>query len=108
MPTGEFARWAQLHNDYLEVLVEGGAIAAVLVLWLIVAYWRRALRGTSRPAGAGVDPEALGLLLGLAALSIHAVVDFNHQIPANALMFTTLAAVAVARGEHRNNGEQSR
>jgi O-antigen ligase len=105
MPSGEFARWAQLHNDYLELLVEGGLIAAVLALWLIVAYWRRALRGARHPGGAGVDPEALGLLLGLAALSIHAAMDFNHQIPANALLFTTLAAIAVARGENAGGGE---
>ena len=31
------------------------------------------------------------------SLSLHAVSDFNHQIPANALLFVTLAAVAVAR-----------
>jgi O-antigen ligase len=102
MPTGEFARWSQLHNDYLEVLVEGGLIAAVLVIWLTWAFWRRALRGARGPGAVGIDPEALGLLLGLAALSIHAAVDFNHQIPANALAFTTLAAIAVARGESRH------
>jgi len=45
------------------------------------------------------DPEAIGLLIGLATISVHALFDFNHQIPANGLLFTILAAMAAARSE---------
>jgi hypothetical protein len=38
----------------------------------------------------------LGLTLGLIALAVHETVDFNLQIPANALLFVVLAAIAVA------------
>ena len=38
----------------------------------------------------------LGPALGLVALTVHAVVDFNHQMPANALLFVTVAALALA------------
>jgi len=97
IPAGETARWAQLHNDYFEVLVEGGVVAALLLVWLIWGYASRAARGW-RFEGR-TDPEAAGLLLGLLALSVHAAFDFNHQVPANALLFTTMAALAAARGE---------
>jgi tetratricopeptide (TPR) repeat protein len=97
MPTGEYARWEQLHSDYYELLVEGGVIAAILVVWLMWSFWSRVLRGRA-------DPEKTGLLLGLGALSIHAIFDFNHQIPANALFFTTMAAIAVARVESPSTG----
>ena len=36
-----------------------------------------------------------GLVLGIVALGIHAVVDFNHQIPANALLFVLICALAL-------------
>jgi O-antigen ligase len=99
LPAGEAKRWEHLHNDYLEVAVEGGVIAAVLSVWLLVGFWRRAATGLGTRSAEAPDPAAVGLLLGLAALSIHAAVDFNHQIPADALLFTTAAAIAVARGE---------
>jgi O-antigen ligase len=99
MPSGESARWLQLHNDYFELLVEGGIVAALLLLWLIWNYWSRLLQPRAWKLGGQRDPEAIGLLIGLAAISVHAMFDFNHQIPANGLLFTILAAIAVARSE---------
>jgi O-antigen ligase len=101
LPAGETARWLQLHNDYFEVLLEGGVIGALLLLWLICGFVSRVSRRPAWSLGRRIDPEAVGLLLGLAALAVHALFDFNHQIPANALLFTTMAALAVARGEAR-------
>ena len=40
-----------------------------------------------------------GLLIGLACLFVHAVVDFNHQIPANALLFVAVAGMVISREE---------
>jgi O-antigen ligase len=99
MPSGESARWAQLHNDYYEFLVEGGIIAGLLLLWLIWNFWSRVLRRRCLKLGEQMDLEAIGLLIGLGALSIHALFDFNHQIPANGLLFVILAAMAAARSE---------
>ena len=42
------------------------------------------------------------------ALSVHAILDFNHQIPANALLFVTLAAMAVAGSRGPGAEEQER
>ena len=98
LPAGEAGSWLRVHNDWLEVALEGGAVAFVLVAWLAIAWVRRAARAAGRRSGAGTsrDLGRLGLWLGLASLSIHAVVDFNHQIPANALLFVTVAAIALA------------
>jgi hypothetical protein len=94
-PAGEFLVWNQLHNDYFEVLIEGGLVAGILLLWLMVAFWGRVLaRDAWKHSRGRVDLEHLGILVGLGALSLHAFVDFNHQIPANALLFVTLGAFA--------------
>ncbi len=99
LPEGEFLIWNQLHNDYLEVLTDGGVIAGLLLVWLIVAYWSRVLRPSALTDEGSVAPERVGLALGLLALTVHATVDFNHQIPANGLLFVVLAAFLVTLGD---------
>jgi len=99
LPRGEFLVWQQAHNDYLELLIEGGLIAGVLVAWLTIAFWFRVLRRSAWMPSRNFDLEHLGLILAVASLSLHAFVDFNHQIPANALLFVSLSGFLVARSE---------
>ncbi len=94
LPAGEQHRWEQLHNDFLEAAIAGGLVGAGLLSWLVVGYGRRLAHGMLQARKRG-DASALGLGLGLAALTAHALVDFNHQIPANALLFVVLAALAL-------------
>jgi O-antigen ligase len=79
----------EAHNDYLQALTDGGLVGAVLTLGLVGA----ALRGAH--ARARRSPLDLGLLGALLGLALHALVDFNWQIPANAATWTALAALAV-------------
>ncbi len=98
-PAGERGRFGRAHNDYLEVLVTGGAVAGVLVLWLLAAFWFHAI-GFVRGSNSRLSLSRVGLALGVAALMLHALTDFNHQIPANALAFVAMCALLVpANGE---------
>jgi O-antigen ligase len=80
------------HNDYLQVLSDGGVIAGGLVLCFVVligrAVWRATRADDRLEAGL-----ALGGGAGLFALLIHSAFDFNLQIPSNALLFVFLSAV---------------
>lgn len=98
-PAGHTRRWAQLHNDYLELLAEGGVVAALLFAWLVWGYGTRGARRL-RPSGRRLSRSRLGLTVGLCALALHAVIDFNHQIPANALLFVSMAALALPLPRH--------
>jgi O-antigen ligase len=91
VPAGAATRWNHAHNDYLELVLEGGLVAAVLVVWLSVGYVRRAgkLLRRSRP----LRPSRVGLAVGIVLLSAHAFFDFNHQVPANALLWVTCCAM---------------
>ena len=97
MPTGEYARWYQLHNDPLEAIFEGGLPAALLLIalfvWTLLGVGRAMIRSrrNSRPA-------VFGLGVGVLLLSVHSLWDFNHQIPANALLFVTSVALLLAYG----------
>jgi O-antigen ligase len=101
LPSGNEKRWQELHNDYLEVLIEGGFVGALLVGWLAFAFWHRVLRPRTTGSRGLLDLERAGLLLGLASISVHAFIDFNHQVPANALVFVGLAGIAMAAAETR-------
>jgi len=92
-PAGGDARMRHLHNDYFEVIVETGWPGALLLVGLTFAFVWLAVR---RSRG---SLSAKGLLVGLACLFAHAAVDFNHQIPANALLFVAVAGIAISREE---------
>jgi O-antigen ligase len=83
------------HNDWLQLLAEGGLAGSLAVLGLVGYY----LAAASRLLRRRRDPEAivlgLGALAGVLAFALHAGTDFNTHIPANALWFTVLAALGL-------------
>ena len=79
----------EAHNDYLQVLIDAGAIGAALVAALLAIVFRGAF---ARAARSPLERGLFGALLGLA---LHGLVDFNGQIPANAATWIALAALAV-------------
>jgi O-antigen ligase len=94
--------YSAAHNDYLQVLAEGGLLLAVPVTWALVILIRTV---RARLAEDQNDPESywirLGAVTGLAAIGIQEIADFSLQIPANALLFAILSAIAVHRSPVR-------
>lgn len=80
------------HNDYLQVLADGGLIGGALTLWFILVVLRDLARGlrTRDPLRAGL---ALGAGASIAGMLVHSFFDFNLQLPAHALLFLSLSAV---------------
>lgn len=83
------------HQDYLEFAVEGG-IAGVLLPGFMMLYPLvisiRTMRRRRNKLMLGV---AFGVMMSITAMLIHATVDFNLQIPANALTFMVVLALAM-------------
>ncbi|HEX5043088.1 MAG TPA: O-antigen ligase family protein [Candidatus Polarisedimenticolaceae bacterium] len=96
LASGEAELWNQAHDDWAEVAVEGGVVALLATVWLAAAFWKHAAGTYAAASSRGFRLTRLGLLLGLASLTVHAFVDFNHQIPANALLFVVAAALALS------------
>ena len=83
---------SQAHNDYLQILADGGIFGAIIALWFIFLVARDTLRA-SRHGNPLMAATALGCASGLFALMVHSLFDFNLQIPSNALLFLVLTSV---------------
>ncbi len=97
------------HNDYLEFAAENGlpagaalAAAGIGLAVVLAGRWRR--RRSNFAKGIG-----LGALLGVAAILVHGLSDFNLQITANAVYFVTLAMIGLNALARRGgeNGDTS-
>jgi O-antigen ligase len=90
--------YAQTHNDYLQVLVEGGILVAVPALVasvMVVTRIRRRLQARDdRPFTRWIRLGAVAGLIGIAAQSL---VEFSLQMPGNTMLFAFLLAVALHR-----------
>jgi O-antigen ligase len=89
---GSWGYVAQAHNDYLQVLADGGIIGGVLMIWFMVLVLRDIFRGvrSSDPLLAGI---ALGCGGGIVALLVHSLIDFNLQLPSNSMLFLLLCSM---------------
>lgn len=95
------------HNDYLEWMMEGGIVSALLILGFFLLYlvqWRRVWK---HGEWATFNFMQVGAGIGLFAMSLHTLVDFNLHIPANQIFLAFLAALFFhrateeAQGKHR-------
>jgi tetratricopeptide (TPR) repeat protein len=93
------------HNDYLNTLCEWGfagfaivIVALGLLFGGVVRIWPYVRRGSGDLGGKDSSRAAfvLGASLGLLSIALHSVVDFNMQIPANAVIAITLMALLSA------------
>ena len=84
------------HNDYLELMAEQGLLGGVLVGVPVLLILGGMLDGYRRRH----DQLLLGILFGAltaaTAFLLHAVVEFNFQIPANAAYFFIVLGMGLA------------
>lgn len=86
-------RLEQAHNDYLQILSDGGIVGGLLGLSFLVILFRKgfARRNTDDKFRRGV---ATGSLAGCFAVLVHSAFDFTLHTTSNALLFLILAAMA--------------
>ena len=96
------------HNDYLQLLVETGALGFAMLLWFLLILFRSAFKKLKHFPGDANTTVTLAAVLGVIGILVHSVVDFNLQIPANAALFYVLCTVAAMEPRfgrhHRRRG----
>jgi len=94
-PPGLLHRYTEAHNDYLHFIAEIGLPLIAVIIWMIVALYRKGFRKMQNPSRL-VRGITVGAMSGITAILVHSGGDFNLHIPANALLFTVLAALVAA------------
>ena len=94
-PPGFGCRFTKAHNDYLHFISETGLLLIPVIIWMIIALYRKGFKKLKNPSRL-VRATTLGSMTGITAILFHSITDFNLHIPANAILFTVLAALVVA------------
>jgi O-antigen ligase len=88
------AYYNHAHNDYVQFLAEFGAPATfalgLAVLWSL---WL-AIRSMQKRNSHVYQGGGFAVTMAIVAIGIHSTVDFNLQIPANAMIFMVILAIA--------------
>lgn len=84
------------HNDYLQLASELGLAGFLIVLALMLAILRKALRAAIQPHDRISRFLGLGCIGAMTSIGVHSLADFNTYIPANALVLAWISGIAAS------------
>jgi O-antigen ligase len=84
------------HNDYLQILSETGIVCLPVILLILFNFFKFGFKTLKIPSRQK-QGFTLGGMAGVFAILVHSFYDFNLFVPANAVLFTVIAAIASAR-----------
>jgi O-antigen ligase len=86
---------AQAHNDYLQLMAEGGALVGVPVLFAVVVLVRLIRKRFRQVPSESTDYWIrIGAVTGITAIALQEIADFSLQMPGNAVVFVVVLAIA--------------
>lgn len=89
------------HNDYIELLTDGGIIGFVLAAWFVVAVVHAGWKMIGRRRDRYAKLISIAALTGIIAMLIHSFSDFNMHNGADGLYFFFLCGLLVSAGNTR-------
>lgn len=89
------------HNDYLELLTDGGIIGFGLAGWFVVAVIRHGWGRIRARRDQYAALLGIGALTGILAMLLHSITDFNMHNGADGLYFFFLCGLLVAAANVR-------
>ena len=106
-PDIQFGRWLHAHNDYAQLLAEGGTVGALVAMLVgaafITAVWKRF--ASAAPEG---KLMISGLAVGIASIALHSFIDYGLHKPANAFLLAGLCGMSVAAVHMRSKRKRSK
>jgi O-antigen ligase len=98
---GREVYFSEAHNDYLQTLAEGGLVVCAAAAALLVTLGATALRRLRQDTDPVTGWIRLGALAGLVGMAAQSFVEFSLQMPAIAMLFVVIVAVAIHRPSDR-------
>ncbi len=95
------------HNDYIQLLVEGGSIGfGIITLFILSLIAKTYGHFRKRKDGFSIYLY-IGSLTGMISIFCHSFTDFNLQVGANGLWFYFMAAMTVSAANTNMHGQAS-
>ena len=94
------------HCDYLEVVSELGLPGGILVFGSILWVHGQAVRHYWEAEDRFETAICLGCAGSITAILVHSLADFNLYIPANALVFAVIIALAWSASQSQDKGNR--
>jgi putative inorganic carbon (hco3(-)) transporter len=95
-------------SEYLEGMLEIGAIGSMLVFALGIAFFRESVLRLAGRKDTAARYLGYGALFSIASLSAHNALDFNLHVPSNALTFILAAALCISIAHLRRGSRGDR
>ena len=93
-------RSVEAHNDYLQLVAEGGGLLGIPAIALLLVLLREIRRRFRERADDAMEYWLrVGAATGLAAMAFQETVEFSLQIPGVAALFAVVAAIAIRPGK---------
>ena len=89
--------FAQAHNDYLQLVAEGGLLLATPALICLVLFVRDLRNAMRDQRGSTEWWLRAGAVTSLVAIAIQESVEFSLQMPGNAALFAVVCAIGLQR-----------
>lgn len=96
--------FGESHNDYLELMADGGLLVGIPIVLAIVALVA-AIRGRMKEDTASSSWWLRrGALTGLVAIALQETVEFSLQLPGNAVLFAVLCVIVLHKARAARGG----
>ncbi|MDM7923243.1 MAG: O-antigen ligase family protein [Pyrinomonadaceae bacterium] len=102
-------RLEQAHNDYLQMLADGGILGFACIAAFVVLFFKRVLGSIAKVEDRFERSAAIGALAGCVGILVHNLVDFPLRTTSNSYFFMLLVVIAtyggsaVHRSRHRSH-----
>jgi O-antigen ligase len=89
-------RFRHAHNDWVQLLAEGGIIGAGVFIMTAVGFLRWIVRHYKSTYSFSCKGYVKGIAIGILAVSIQSATEYGLHKPANAMMLAAMCGLAVA------------
>jgi O-antigen ligase len=94
-------RVEQAHNDYLQILADGGILSFICIAAFIYLLFKQGVQAIRKNSDKFVMNGSIGALAGCFGILIHSFFDFPLRTPSNALFFLMMATLATVSTNFR-------
>jgi len=85
----------EAHNDYLQLLTEGGLLVVLPVLLLAMRFGLELIRRVRASTYEGHYWTRVGAAMGIVAMGVQETVEFSLRSPAAAVLFVVCCSLAI-------------